>query len=150
MPVDVHVCAVAEIFEDPAGDALIAEYAEECAIALVGKPAPRRDMYENLEASGLGQCFCVRRDGELIGFAMVVMAVAPHYGLSCATYESIFVRHEAPGGLELMRAVAEYAKRLGCVSVFCCAPVNSRLARLLFLSSDEYTHTNHVFCKRLK
>jgi hypothetical protein len=149
MSVEVRACGAREIFKDPAGEKLIAEYAAECAIALVGKPAPRLDMYENIEVSGLGQCFSVRKDGQLCGFAMVITAVVPHYALSCATTESIFVSRDGSGGLELMSALEEYATRVGCTSIFYAVPVGSRMARLLFLWTDRYTHTNHVFCRRL-
>ena len=143
-------CKAAEIFGDPASEALLEEYAEECAIALVGKPAPRLDMYEGMERSGFGQCFAVRQDGKLVGFAMVLICVVPHYDLCLANVESLFVARGAQGGRALMSTLNEYAKESGCTSIFYTAPVGSRLARLLFLCADDYVNTNHVFCRRLK
>jgi len=149
MTTEVRACSSAEIFDDPLGPPLIQEYAEECGNALIGKPAPRRDMYENLEASGLGQCFAAYEKGLLVGFAMVLVCVVPHYGLSLANAESLFVTRSAHCGGQLMKALDDYAAAQGCVTIFYTAPVGSRLAKLLFLCADEYVNTNHVFSKRL-
>lgn len=146
---EIRKCTVGELFSDTRCAELIDEYAAECGIALVGKPAPRRDIYENLEASGLGQCFAAYEQGELVGFAMLVTSVVPHYGLACATPESIFVKRGSHSGTALMRALEEYAMERGCRAIFYTAPANSRMARLLFLCADEYRNTNHVFAKRL-
>lgn len=153
----IRQCRAREIFEDPAGASLIAEYATECGNALIGKPAPRLDVYENLEISGMGQCFAAYErlghpldDPQLVGFAMVVVAVVPHYTLAIATLESIFVTRDASCGGELMDAIEEYAKELGAKAVIYTAPLGSRMARLMFLHSDLYVHTNHVFTRRLQ
>lgn len=152
-------CRAQEIFDDPDGPRLIEEYSAECAIALVGKPAPRRDMYENLEACGMGHCFAAYescdRDShagqrcKLVGFAMLLIAVVPHYSLSMGNLESLFVTQGSHCGLELMAAVEAYAKAQGCTAVGYSAPVGSRLARLLFLQEGKYMHTSHVFARRL-
>lgn len=147
---EIKRISVGELFDDPHSAELIEEYSRECGNALIGKPAPRRDLYENLEVSGLAQCFAAYERGQLCGFALAIASVVPHYGLSCATLESLFVRRGSHSGASLMRAVEDYAIALGCVSIFYTAPVGSRMARLLFLSSDEYAHTNHVFCRRLQ
>jgi hypothetical protein len=145
---EVRTCRVAELFDDPRSAELIAAYAEECGSDLIGKPAPRRDIYENLERS-LGQCFIGSQDGKLCGFAFLVIAVVPHYGLSCATLESLFVEQESAAGTALMRCVEAFAKGEGCTTIFYSAPVNSRLAELLFVRSDVYTLTYHGFSRRL-
>jgi hypothetical protein len=145
----IRKCMAAEIFDHPRGPGLIAEYAAECGNALIGKPAPRKDMYQNLEASGLGQCFAAYEDEQLVGFAMVLVCVVPHFGLALANAESLFVTREASCGGQLMRTLDDYATDRGCVTIFYTAPVGSRLARLLFLCADQYTNTNHVFAKRL-
>ncbi|HEX5236149.1 MAG TPA: GNAT family N-acetyltransferase [Silvibacterium sp.] len=146
---EVRACSAAEIFDDPRSAGLIAEYAEECGNALIGKPAPRRDMYENLEGSGLGHCFAAYEDGALCGFALIIVSVVPHYGLSCATPESLFVSREANCGAELMKAVEGYARRNGCANIFYSAPVFSRFDRMLSLRQREYRLTNRVYTKRL-
>lgn len=146
----IRSCKAAEIFGDPRGPGLIAEYAAECVNALIGKPAPRLDIYENLEASGMGQCFAAYERYEMVGFAMVIVAVVPHYSLSCATLESLYVTRNATCGGDLLKALEDYAHSLGATGLFFTAPVKSRMARLFFLQEgDRYTLTNHVFCRRL-
>ena len=150
MSIEVRACKVAEIFDDPASHALFAEYAEECGCALIGKPAPRRDHYGNLEASGMAQAFAAYQDDELCGFAFVLTMVAPHYGEFYGGAESLFVSRRSNCGPTLMKATEDYARSAGCVSFFYSAPVGSRFARLLFLYDDLYTYASHVFCRRLK
>jgi GNAT superfamily N-acetyltransferase len=111
-------------------------------------------MYEVLEQRGMAQCFAAY-DGEVLrGCAFVVMAELPHYGRArkFATVESLFVARAARGtgmGRYLMDAVESYCRSTGCAVLFYSAPAGSRLARLLFLNSDRYTNTNHVFCRSL-
>lgn len=154
--IEVRACSVAELFDDPRCAELIAEYAEECGNALIGKPAPRRDLYEGIERIGLAQCFAAyeNRDHpldqpQLAGFALIIIAVVPHYGLSCATLESLFVTRDAHCGSELIRVVEEYSRKAGCTAIIYAAPVDSRLARLLLVRSDHYALTNLVFSRRL-
>lgn len=149
----IRQCRAREIFEDPCGPELIAEYARECANALIGKPAPRLDIYENLEASGMGQCFAAYEEEQghkLVGFAMVVVAVVPHYSLSVATLESIFTSRDTNCGGQLLDAIESYAANLGAEAVIYTAPLGSRMAKLMFLCGDLYQHTNHVFTRRLR
>jgi GNAT superfamily N-acetyltransferase len=142
---------VAEIFEDPASPMLFEEYSKECANPLLGVTAPNRAHYEAL--GDFAQCFAVHYvDGVLCGFAMVIAAVVPHYGRMSATVESLYVaKYARRGGLgrELMDAMESHCRQIGCTAIFYSAPVGGRLARLLFLDSDRYTNTNHVFCRRL-
>jgi len=153
----IRQCRAREIFENPRGQALIDEYSAECANALLGKPAPSLDYYENLEAAGIGQCFAAYQslpwdpigDQRLVGFAMVLIAVVPHFSLALGNYESVFVSKDASCGGQLMDAVEQYAKECGCRYFFVTAPLGSRLARLCFMCADEYLHTNHVFMKCL-
>jgi len=142
-------CEAAAIFNHPDGEDLIREYAEECGNALVGTPVPQRDRYENLEAAGMGQCFAAFESLKLVGFAFVLVTAVPHYDVKLAAVESVFVTKAASCGALLMTRVNDYAASMGCATIFYTAPVGSRLARLLFLCADEYTHTSHVFSRRL-
>lgn len=149
---EARTCRVAEIFDDAASAALFAEYSAECANPFLGETAPRRDSYENLEALGFGQCFSAREDGVLVGFAFSLRCVLPHYGVSKATVESLFVSQSArPRGLgmKLMDAVEDDALGVGCTEILYSAPVDSQLAKLLFLCVDEYHHTGYAFTRRL-
>lgn len=149
---EIRKCRAAEIFDDPSSAELFVEYTIECANPLLRSTAPQRQMYEQLEELGAAQCFAARVDGRLIGFAFVIMSPLMHYGVKFATVESLFVTKAARiggAGVALMAAVDEYARAAECKAIFYSAPVNSQLARLLFLLADEYRHTNHIFTKRL-
>ena len=156
----VRTCRAADLFDDRGMLALVAEYESECGSALLGKPGPRREVYEGMERTGLAQCFAAyaRLDHpldppRLAGFACVLVAVVPHYGYSCATVESLFVSRDARAsglGSKLMEAVEAYAKGAGCTVMFYTAPIGSRLARQLFLRPTEYPNTNAVFARLLK
>lgn len=151
-PGEVRACTVAEIFDDPASAQLFAEYAAECANPVIGVKAPERDMYENLEACGLGQCFAVYDGGKLCGFAFVMAGALPYYALRHATVERLFVSREARAkglGMRLMAAIEDHARKAGCAAISYSAPVGSRLAQLLFLCADQYRNTNHIFCRTL-
>jgi|GEM_PF-1032468 len=141
------------IFDDPAGAALIDEYERECANPVLGPTQPQRKLYEALEGCGVAHCFAGEVDGVLRGFAFYLMGTPPHYGdKKCATVESLFVSSEARGGGlggQLMEAIEKDAKANGCVAILYSAPVGSRLARLLFLSTDRYRNTNHTFTRAL-
>jgi len=149
----VEKCRAAELFDDVESAVLMAEYAEESAIALLGKLSPSREWYEQLEYSGYAQCFAVRDGSVLVGFACLLHAVVPHYGLNYANTESIFVRRSARSdgaGTDLMHALEEYAQDvLGCKGLFYSAPVGSRMARMLGLKGQRYTRTSEVFCRVL-
>lgn len=149
----VSACSVGEIMNDPRSAALFEQYSRECANPLLGPASPEREMYEAMGASGFAKYFAAYVDGVLCGFAVVLTAMMPHYGRIGATVESLFVMREARGsnlGVMLMAEVEGYAREAGCEVVFYSAPVKSRLARLLFLSSDDYSNTNHIFAKRLQ
>lgn len=149
----VQACRVAEIFDDAGSAALFAEYEAECANPLLPRTAPQRAMYEQQEQYGVAQCYAGRVDGVLCAVAFVVLSPFMHYGGRFAIVESLFVaREHRPGGLgsRLMQVLEEDAKQLGCTEVFYTAPVKSALAQLLFLWSDRYVNTNHIFCRSLK
>lgn len=151
----VRACRTAEIFDDPASAALFAEYERESANVMFGPCAPSREMYDALESTGIGQCFAAYLDGVLVGFAFVLNAKLPHFGRQrrFATAESLFVSGVArAGGLggRLMNAVEMYCFEAGCDAVGLHAPVDSQLAKLMFLDEDRYVNTGYVFCRRLR
>ncbi len=150
---NVWACKVASIFDDPVSEALFAEYERESANTLLGPCSPSREMYEAMEAAGMGQCFAAYAYGQLAGFAFVLTSALPHYGRKFASVESLFVVGSSRGGGlggRLMNAVESYCLEAGCEALFYSAPVGSRLAELMFLWDDRYTNTNHVFCRRLQ
>lgn len=147
MRVDIRKCGVAEVFDDPRSDVLIAEYAEECSEPGVD---PQRPMYEAMEQSGVLQCFGAYVAGGLIGFVTVLTSLMPHTGKRVATIESLFAltSHRASGaGEALLSAAEQYASATGCVRLLYTARINSRLNTVLSRRSGcEATHI--VFSRR--
>lgn len=152
---DVRVasCRAGEIFADPASAELFSEYAAECANPVTGEAATRVPaMYEALEAAGVAQCFAVYVGDELRGFACVMLAVAPEYGMAYARVERLFVASAARdrgAGTSLMESIETYARESGCVDIYYSAPVDSQLETLLSLKRG-YMKTNSIFARRLR
>lgn len=131
------------------GAALLAEYADECSIPAIGRPAPQWQTYAMLEASGLFQAFAAVSEDQFVGFGTMLMAVLPHYGVKVATVESLFVsktHRRTTAGRDLMDAMERSAKCYGCKAILYSAPTGGRLEKLL---GKRCTCTNSVFCKPL-
>jgi GNAT superfamily N-acetyltransferase len=144
-------CRAADLFADPDFEVLCGEAAAECANPALSAPLPDCALYQALEATGATRCFRCD-DEQLCGFAFAVLAPSAHNRRRYATVESLFVgaQHRSGGaGVQLMAAVEDAAREAGCEAVFYSAHVGSRLAKLLFLSTDRYVHTNHIFCRRV-
>jgi hypothetical protein len=149
---EIRKCTAAEIFDDPASAELFAENEAECANPLLGPTRPERNRYEAMEAIGLAHCFSFRDGGVLRGFACLLTAVVPHFGLSHATVESLFVKKAARSvavWFAVRRALEDFARESGCGSIFYTAPVGSSLARILAHEDDLYRNTNLVFGRSL-
>jgi GNAT superfamily N-acetyltransferase len=141
------------IFDAPASAALFAEHADECANPLLGRTCPQRAMYEAIEAAGAGQCFAAYVDGELVGFAFLLMGPLPHYAGLFATVESLYLSEDARrGGLGkmLMGSLETCAIEAGCEAIFRSAIVGSCRVAWLSPAADRYRLTNRIFTKRLK
>lgn len=147
----VRLVSFADILDAENAPELIAEYSAECSIPEIGETNPQRDLYAVMERTGLAQSFGAYRDGQLAGFAIVLIYVLPHYGKQIATVESLFVasaHRNSEIGRELMAAIEGYAREKGCKVILYSAPAGSRLERLLFLKKP-YRRTNAVFCRSL-
>lgn len=139
----------ADWLEIPEAQPMIAEYAEECSIPAIGKINPQGRAYAAMEDAGLMQSF-VAYDGEgLAGFANVLTPVMPHYGVRVATSETLFIAKRSGLGTDLMRAMEEYAKRVGCVGILVSAPTGGRFERYLD-ASKQYQRTNSVFFRSFR
>ena len=125
---------------------LLAKYAAECSIPLIGKINPQPAMYEALESAGVLKCFGAFDGDQIIGFVSVLTTVFPHYGTKNATGESIFA---LSGGQELIRAAETYAKEVGCETMLWSTPLGGR-AEKYFLRKRGYRQTNSIHCKRLR
>jgi GNAT superfamily N-acetyltransferase len=130
---------------------LLAEYAAECSIPEIGEVCPQPAIYEALERAGVVQVFGGYADGQLVGFASLLLTVLPHYGRKTATVESLFVAqvYRTSGiGAALMEAMESAARDAGCAAILYSAPAGGKLERLLDLRR-AYRRTNAVFCRSL-
>jgi GNAT superfamily N-acetyltransferase len=130
---------------------LIAEYAAECSIPLIGEIDPQREQYAAMEAAGILKCFAAYLGGRMVGFVNALITGLPHYGKRVATIESLFVAEKHRGGqasAELMKAVEEYARQVGCAAILYSAPAVGRLEKLLDMKKN-YKRTNTIFCRSL-
>jgi len=150
----VVAISYADVLGAPHVDVLLAGYAAECGLPLVGSPAPQGQLYEMLEQAGRLQVWGAYVGDRLVGFAALLCpALLPHYAeAKSASVESLYVEgeHRDTGlGLSLMAAMERYAKAQGCTSILYSAPVQSQLERLLTCLPKAYQRTNSVFCRRL-
>jgi GNAT superfamily N-acetyltransferase len=138
-----------EFWVQPGLDALIDEYADECAIAGLPPPKPDRALYDRLYASGAMRVFGVFDRGEMAGFAVVLIHQNPHYGVPLAVVESLIVAKEkrkTGAGLRLLSEVEAAAKAAGAAGVLLSAPTGSVAARVM---ASRYRATNRVFFRAL-
>lgn len=128
---------------------LLAEYAAECSISALGPPNPQWETYSQLERAGKLQAFAAFVDGRIVGFAGVLVAVIPHYGVKAATVESLFVGkayRSSGAGTRLMRVVEDYSASSGCRAILYSVPAQGQLETLL---DGRCARTNAIFCKPL-
>jgi hypothetical protein len=140
-----------QILDNPKAQSLIAEYAQECSVKEVGPINPQRDLYEKLENSGSLKSFGVFDEDEIVGFANVLVYVLPHYGLTIAATESLFVTKDYRvfgAWQELKKALKVYSKDAGCVGILYSAPVGGQL-ELLLEASKGFQRTSAVFFERI-
>lgn len=148
-----------DILGAPNAQELIDEYAAECSIEQIGQIYPQEHVYAAIEKSGLAQFFGVYAEATtpietevLVGFAVLLFANPPHYGIPVGVVESLFVAnaHRSGGtGRALLNAIEDAAFEADCKAVLYSAPTNSRFAKLLEVSHD-YVHTNVVYARRIQ
>lgn len=126
---------------------LIAEYGEECSIPGIGPINPQGQIYSALEQAGALNCFGAFDGDKMVGFALLLQPIIPHYGVKVGTPESLFVAKTSIAGRELMAHVEQFAKDAGSVGILYSAPVGGRFERYLE-ASKEYQRTNAVFFRR--
>ena len=146
----VRKSSVAEITGNAMFPQVESEYREESAHAGLPDPLEKLSLYYVLENSGVFHPYGAFKDGELIGFMVLVASLIPHYGYSIACTESLFVRKEhrnTGAGLKLIRAAERHARALGCPALLITAPTHGILAKVL--PKMKYSETNRIFMKRL-
>lgn len=149
----IHIVPVKcrELLFDPDAAPLFREYAAECSIPELGAISPQRDIYEAMEKNGVAHFFGAYDGVHLVGFAVMLIYILPHYGSKVATTESLFLAKLSRGwgnGVSLMKYLENYARERDCKAFLYTAPRGGRLARLLSLFK-EYRRTNDVFLRQL-
>lgn len=140
---ELKIISVAEVTNNPIFADMCAEYARESGNADIGFSQPNTRFYKIMES--LGRCFCVGvfDDGDMVGFAALLLNEHPHYSTNIGVCDAIFIKRErrmGQVGLRLIRKVRELAKEKGAPGVYFSAPANSRLSILfarLFNETDR-------------
>jgi GNAT superfamily N-acetyltransferase len=147
---EIHLCPVADILDDARFEELINEYAEESKAQEAPEPKPDRELYELLEKKGALHSLRALHNGEMIGFATVIVNQVPHYGDPIATTESLFVEkamRSTGAGLALIKAAEQVARYKKCGSLFVSAPTGSSLEKLM--TRMKYRHSHSTFVRAL-
>ncbi|MBS0323588.1 MAG: GNAT family N-acetyltransferase [Proteobacteria bacterium] len=149
--VTVRPCLYAELEGQPNFVELVAEYARESSIVELPEHKPHSEMYRAMEHVGVMQVLCAFQGDVVVGFAILLVTVLPHYSVPAATMESLFVgaayRHSG-AGFKLLRAAEEVARAKGAVGLLVSAPKGGQLAEVL-TRMRSYRETNRVFFRGL-
>lgn len=149
--VTVRQCCATELEQAPEFGALVDEYAAEAVRAELGGINVQADQYKMFESLGMMRFAGAWRGSELVGFATVMAAVAPHYGKKLATTETLFLSKDARSGgagIDLIREAERMAKEMGAVGFFVSAPAGGALSKVL--PRTGFRHTNEMFFKGLE
>lgn len=149
--VEVRKCSWLEFSAYREFPALLDAYARECAIE--GLPAPKADerVYLMRERTGMQHVLVATLDDALVGFLVLLNGPNAHYSAKIGVAESFFVapEHRKSGaGLALRQAAEELAASDGAVGFLICAPLDSKLARVMERDKG-YRETNRVFFRSL-
>lgn len=145
----IRPCTADELFGAPNAGALMAEYAQESAIAGLPEPNPVRATYQALDQAGFLTALGAFVGDELVGFIVALTSMNPHYGVPMTVVESYFVAsaHRASGaGLRLLREAETASVIAGSTGILVSAPSGGRLAEVMPRSG--YRETNRVFFRR--
>lgn len=149
--VEVRKCSFLEFGAFRQLPELVAEYAQESSIAGLPTPTYHEAHYLRLERAGVAQLLVATLDDALIGFAIALVNVNPHYDQVLGVFESFFVAkaHRKSGaGLKLRKAAEQHAAERGAIGFLIPAPKGGKLARVLE-RDKAYRETNRVFFRSL-
>lgn len=140
---------VAELFSYPEFPGLVDEYMAESGNLKLPKN-PQIEIYQAIEDAGRLGVVAVFNGSHLVGFAVFILTVLPHYSTVTASVESIFItkkQRKGAAGLVLIEEMKRYAKDQGAQGVYIGCRVGSRLERLLEKLGKE--KINSVFYEGL-
>lgn len=146
----VRKCTVAEIETAPNIQALLTEYAAECATSGLPMPSAKFEMYRDMERVGALSVFGAFVDGLLVGLVTVLSHVSPQYSVLITCAESMFVVANARStgaGLALIHAAENAAFLAGSPGLVVSAKSGSNLENILI--NLKYTEEGRSFFKRL-
>jgi GNAT superfamily N-acetyltransferase len=151
MTVSVRGCTCAELIAHPDFDGLLSAYALESR--LPGMPEPCADLasYSRLEAAGVLFAFQATVGDTLVGFAILLVSVLPHYTVTMGHVESYFVAadyRKQGAGLSLRRAMEHRARESNAHGIFIQAALGSRLG-LVLEREEAYAEVSRVFLRVL-
>lgn len=154
VPLTIKKCAIEELQCEQQLPELLEEYAAECAIEGLPKPAAKMEMYRHLQAAGALTAWgafitCLNRR-ILIGFITVLSPVLPHYGVCVSTVESFFVgepSRRTGAGMKLLDLAAAHAREIGSPGMLISAPLLSNLFSVLHRRKN-CKQTGAVFFER--
>jgi GNAT superfamily N-acetyltransferase len=127
---------------------ILAEYAKDC---LVDGYEPQEKIYEAMDKAGMLYCMGAYIEGELVGFASLVVSIMPHNGKKIAAIESIFALPEYRKygiGFHLVRAARDEAKKLGCEWIVYLPRIGSAFDKILE-NMDSCIKTHVQYTERL-
>jgi len=138
----------AELYSHPDFIPVVDRYWDEGHV-LPFRYAPHIQTYLALEDAGVMHILASMGGGRLIGFAIVLATLYPHYSRRFATCESLFVvpEHRKGGhGVKLLAAVRALAKEQKCEGLLISAPCGGQLAEVL-TKSKRFRETNRIFAE---
>jgi GNAT superfamily N-acetyltransferase len=148
---EIRQCKLADLIDSPDFVRLTNEYSKESGRAITGDANPQLDFYRAQEASGSMAFAGAWVDGDLVGMMVIAFTVVPHFGVTVATTETLFVssEHRKTGaGRELLGLADAVAVEHGCAGVLVSAPVGGVLSKVLPRSG--FVCTNQLFFKAVK
>lgn len=140
MAAKIKEYTVQQMYEDPDFHDLVAEYSAECAIDGMPSPEYRMQSYLQLELAGALKAFAAfdapnwMAPSQMVGFAVTVSPVIPHYGFTVTVLESMFVGRawrKSRTWKMLLNAVEDHAKLKGSPGLLANAPHEGDFATVL-------------------
>lgn len=108
----IKLTTVDEIYKFEGFEEMVQEYGQLSASFLPPATYKRED-YKPIEDAGLLAAFCALDKGKIVGFAACIRAFLPHYGITAAQVESLYVlrAYRQNGyGIRLIEACEDFAR----------------------------------------